>query len=282
MELGHTPQGRSPMTQKKKPDDTDGIDYSALTDEQIAAMTNPDNPGPVGGKPEAPAEVPGVNADGQPNPWAIMNRLVQAIENMQQRPAGDQNGQALEILTQAVLRLSEASIAGSKQIAEAQIKAVRPSNEVVPGISVFNRRGRDPLPEGCADLSLHRATLKPKLKCMMMVPWIAEWESLTREEVMLLNLLEEGAYSIKRVDRSKVTLTVTIRYAEDNKTPSVLFINHDTAFNPENFRNMPPMPDMYRDMLKQHDRSIAQKAAAVLSDEEEEALIEAGQLSVTL
>lgn len=272
------------MTQKKQSDDKKPSDtpLDELTDEQLAALTNPDAPGPVGGKPEAPVESAGVDADGQPNPWAIMNRLVQAIEGMQQRPAGDQNSQALEILTQAVLRLSEASIAGSKQIAEAQIKAVRPSNEVIPNISVFNRRGRDPKLEGCADAAFHYATIKPKLKCMMMVPWIAEWESLTREEVMLLNLLEEGQYVVKRQDRSKVTLTVNIRYAEDNKTPSVLFINHDTAFNQENFRNMPPMPDMYRDMLKQHDRSIAQKAAAVLTDEEEEALIESGQLSVTL
>lgn len=264
---------------KKKPDDTNLED---LTPEQIAALTNPDDSEPVGGKPEAPAEVPGVNADGTPNPWAIMNRLVQAIEIMQQRPAQDTNGQALEILTQAVLRLSEASIAGSKQIAEAQIKAVRPSNEVIPEISVFRRRGRDPKLEGCADPVLHYATLKPKLKCAMMIPWIAEWESLTREEVMLLNLLEEGAYVVKRQDRSKVTMTVTVRYAEDNRTPSMLFVNHETAFNQENFRNMAPLSDMLRDMLKQHDRPISQKAASVLSDEEEEALIEAGQVTVTL
>lgn len=267
------------MTQKKKPDDTPLED---LTDDQIAALTNPNASEPVGGKPEAPAEGPGVNADGEPNPWAIMNRLVQAIEGMQQRPQGDQNSQALEILTQAVLRLSEASIAGSKQIAEAQIKAVRPSNEVVPNLSVFNRRGREPLAEGCADPALHKATLKPKLKCLMMIPWVAEWESLTREEVMLLNLLEDGSYVVKRQDRSKITMTVRITYAEDNRTPSLLFVNHETGFNQENFRNMAPLADYLRDMLKQHDRPIAQKAAAVLTDEEEEALIEAGQISVTL
>lgn len=99
---------------------------------------------------------------------------------------------------------------------------------------------------------------------------------------MLLNLLDDGAYVIKRADRSKITVTVRISYAEDNRTPSILFINHETAFNQENFRNMAPLSDMLRDMLKQHDRTVAQKAAAVLSDEEEEALIEAGQLSVTL
>lgn len=264
---------------KKKTDETSLED---LTDEQLAALTAPDVATPVGGKPEEPASVAGDNPDGTPNPWAVMNKLVAAIEGMQQRAAPDQNSQALEILTQAVLRLSEASIAGSKQIAEAQIKAVRPSNEVIPGISVFNRRGRDPQADGCSDLALHKATLKPKLKCLMMIPWVAEWESLTREEVMLLNLLEEGTYVIKRQDRSKISVTVRITYAEDNRTPSLLFINHDTAFNQENFRNMAPLPDMLRDMLKQHDRIISQKAAAVLSDEEEEALIEAGQLSVTI
>lgn len=258
----------------KKKDETNLED---LTPEQLAAMTDPSE-GPVE-QPEAPIST---NEEVAPNPWAVMKQLVQAIEHLQARQAPDQNNQALEILTQAVLRLSDASIAGSKQIADAQIKAVRPSNEVIPNISVFNRRGRDPLAAGCADLALHKATLKPPLKCMMMIPWIAEWESLTREEVMLLNLLEEGAYVVKRQDRSKVTMSVTIRYAQDNRTPSLLFINHETAFNKENFRNMAPLPDILRDMLRQHDRPVAQRAAAVLTDEEEEALIEAGQLSVTL
>lgn len=215
-----------------------------------------------------------------PDPWVVLSRLTSAIEAIAGRPQGEQNGQALEVLTQAVMRLADASISGSKLVAESQIKAVRPSNQVVPEISVFNRRGRDPQADGM-DPKLHAATLKPHLKCDMFFPWILEWESLTREEVQLLNLLDEGAYVVKMSDRSKITMTVQIQWNEANTKPSKLFVNHETAFNQANYRNVPSMTEMLRQMLKQHDPMVRAQAAAILMDEEEEALIEVGQITVT-
>lgn len=211
---------------------------------------------------------------GTPDPWAVMNRMATAIEALAARQSnGSSDSEALKVLTEAMVRMSGASIDGAKLIAEENRRAFRPSNQVIPDISVFNRRGREP--QVSAKTGKVEGPVKPPLKCMMMIPWVAEWESLTREEVELLNLLEDGAYSIKRSDRSKVLLTIQIRYGADNKTPSALFINHETAFNQDNFRNMPPLSDMLRDILKQHDRPIAHKAASILTDEEEEALIEA-------
>lgn len=178
----------------------------------------------------------------------------------------------MEVLSSALVRLSESNIEGSKLIADETRRAHRPSNEIAHNRSVFNRRGVT-LPE--------EEYKKPALKCIMMIPWLIEWESINREEVELLNLLQEGEYILSRVDRTKIRVTVHVDYKVDNVTPSRLIMNHETAFNNDNKDLMPPLTDWLRMILKQHDPETRSLAAAVMSDEEEEALIEAGQLSVS-
>lgn len=211
-----------------------------------------------------------------PDPWAVMNRLAAAMEAIAAKSESEPGtGELMLRLSTALERVSEAQIEGSKLIASETRRAHRPSNEVVPNISVFNRRGTM-LPDNA------EGPRKPKLKCLMMLPWLAEWESLTREEVELLNMLEAGEYQLKRIDNSKVRVVIQVELRVDGKTPSRLLLNHDTAFNNDNFRLMPPLPDMLRQLLKQHDPEIRSVSAAVLSDEEEEALIEAGELSISV
>lgn len=178
----------------------------------------------------------------------------------------------METLSTALVRLSESNIEGSKLIADETRRAHRPSNEIAHNRSVFNRRGVT-LPE--------EEYKKPALKCIMMIPWLIEWESINREEVELLNLLQEGEYILSRVDRTKIRVTVHVDYKVDNVTPSRLIMNHETAFNNDNKDLMPPLTDWLRMILRQHDPETRSLAAAVMSDEEEEALIEAGQLSVS-
>lgn len=178
----------------------------------------------------------------------------------------------METLSTALVRLSESNIEGSKLIADETRRAHRPSNEIVHGRSVFNRRGLL-LPE-----DIYK---KPALKCIMMIPWLVEWESINREEVELLNLLQPGEYVLSRVDRTKIRVTVHVDYKVDNVTPSRLIMNHETAFNNDNKDLMPALTDWLRMILKQHDPETRSLAAAVMSDEEEEALIEAGELSVS-
>lgn len=178
----------------------------------------------------------------------------------------------MDTLSTALVRLSESNIEGSKLIADETRRAHRPSNEIAHNRSVFNRRGVT-LPE--------EEYKKPALKCIMMIPWLIEWESINREEVELLNLLQPGEYVLSRVDRTKIRVTVHVNYKVDNVTPSQLIMNHETAFNNDNKDLMPPLTDWLRMILKQHDPETRSLAAAVMSDEEEEALIEAGQLSVS-
>lgn len=208
----------------------------------------------------------------------ILLRLTVALEALSQRQSASPDptmGSLMETLSLALARVSETQLEGSKMIADETRRAARPSNQVVPGISVFNRRGLN-LPDNAT------GPIKPKLKCIMMIPWLAEWESLTREEVELLNLVQEGQYVLARIDKSKVKINVHIDYAVDDVTPSRLVMTHDTAFNNDYFKLMPDLASYLRQILKQHDRPTAKKAAEILSDEEEEALIAAGDLTVSL
>lgn len=193
---------------------------------------------------------------------------------------GSEAGELARILGPALERLAESNLAGAKLITAEQRRTHRPSNEFPHLRSVFNRRGvllGEQFPEGHA-MADGTDPIKPPLKCIMLLPWLAEWESLTREEVELLNLLQPGNYVVKRVDNSKVRIDVVIEYKVDGKTPSRLVINHETAYNNDNHRLWPSIPEWVRQALRQHDPDTARLAAAVMTDEEEEALIEAGDL----
>lgn len=214
-----------------------------------------------------------------PDPWEIMDRLSRSLEVLANRSneAGPNSQELMQTLTQAMVRISETQLEGSKLIAQETRRATRPSNEVVHNRSVFNRRGEllagdEPGPH------------KPKFVCPMFFPWIVEWESSTREEVELANLLAKsggGTFTIKRIDGSKIP-GMNVMVSHDIKgEPSRLIITHDTAFGPQNFRLMPPAADFLRQMLRQCDQPIPKEMALILTDEEEEALIEANEISVS-
>lgn len=210
-----------------------------------------------------------------PDPWAVMSQIANALEaiSRKQEAAPDDRLMAMqEKLSVALERLADAQVESGKLIASETRRAHRPSNEVVPGISVFNRRGVG-LPDDA------QGPRKRPLACIMLLPWLAEWESLTREEVDLLNLLVKcpGQYEAQKIDKSKIRMDVLVEYKLDSKTPSRMLVNHETAFNNDNFKMMPPLVDWVRHILKQTD--MRKEAAAVMTDEEEEALIEAGELT---
>lgn len=213
-----------------------------------------------------------------PNPWDVLNRVAAAVELLAARQAeapSASNEQMMTTLSGALARLAETQLEGAKLIADETRRQVRPSNEVVPKISAFNRRGEN-LPDDA------EGPRKPLLKCVMLVPWLLEWESCTREEVELANLLEPGEFILHRIDKSTVKVTCTIDYKSDMTTPSRLVLTHDTAFNKENFRLIPDLAGCFRQYLRQHDPEVRQLAAEVMTDEEEEAYIAAGHLSVSV
>lgn len=235
--------------------------------------------GPYEGEPtdEQVLEAVADAAPATPDPWMIIGQLTEALQGLAKAQAAvapeGSTADLMSRLASALERVAESQMLGSQLIASETRRAHRPSNEVVPNISVFNRRGTM-LPE-----SVYK---KPPLKCLMMIPWLVEWESITREEVELLNLLQPGDYTLKRTDLSKINVEVKVDYKTDRVTPSRLIMNHETGFNNDNFRLMPALTELLRQILKQHtDIDIRQRAAMVMSDEEEEALIEAGRLEIS-
>jgi glutamine synthetase type III len=63
--------------------------------------------------------------------------------------------------------------------------------------------------------------------------------------------------------------------------PNLITMTNETAFNNDNYKTAPPLVDRLRQILKQHSKAVNAEAAAVLSMDEEEALIAAGELAVT-
>lgn len=234
----------------------------------------------LGGGPAAAVEEPpsGSEEAEQPSPAAppavdpltLMASIAQSLAILVQRSDSQAEG-LVKALAPALERLADATLAGAKIQADETKRAHRPSNTVLPLISVFDRRG-----------ATLEGYVKPKLKCRMDIPWSLRDEELTREEVQLFNLLEGGEYVVKRNDGSKVQMTVAIKYGVDQITPSHLVMNHETAFNNDHKNLMPSLADMARQMLRQHSPAVYKLSTAVMSDEEEEALIECGELAVSV
>lgn len=125
-----------------------------------------------------------------------------------------------------------------------------------------------------------RQYARPPLKCKMFIPWEAEPESLTFEEIELLNLLEEGEFIIKRNDGVKVNVTVRMTHNLNGK-PDRLLLNSETAFNEENHWMMPPLTSTLRQILAT--RPHTKKAALeVLTMEERYDMVASGELPVSV
>jgi hypothetical protein len=201
----------------------------------------------------------------------LQQQIVELLERVTKAPPADTSA-ILDKLTSAMDRLAETQAQTTQIAAAERRRATRSSNEIVPNRSAFNPRG-----ETCPD-----GWTKPTLKCAMYLPWVAEEECLTREEIELLNLLEQGEYLVTRIDDSRVPLEVRIETNLEGTKPTRLLMTNETAFNRDYFRQMPPLHTLLRQMLAQHRPEVARAAAGVLTMDTEHALIAAGQLSVSV
>lgn len=181
-----------------------------------------------------------------------LNAITTRIESMS--AGGDGNSETLARLAELQKTIADQNNATLKQIH-------RPRNEFPPLMSVFNPRGDKDYP-------------RPLLKCEMFTPWFRPWDpgSLTREEVELLNLLDEGEYTMTRNDGTKVVLPVIVKYKLGTKEPERITITHESAFKNEEQARNKSLADTLRSML-------GRKAKDVITMEEEEAYIRLGQLN---
>lgn len=219
---------------------------------------------------------------------STLDRLIGAIEKMAEmqaaqiqagRPENDESKAIMTALTKALERVSDNQLKGAEVMAQSYRQVHRPSNEVSHNRSVFHPRGNATLHPVEANFT------QVRLVCEMWCPRQEQPNDnmLTREETELLNLLTKipGTYVIKRIDDTKVKLTIVVEVSIDEVTPSKLVIKHETAFNNEYFRLMPPMHSQLRQIFAQHSSPDIRRAAMeILTMDEEELLIKAGKLSI--
>jgi len=221
------------------PDDTPEPDYAREAGLTHQGTVDPDYPAATPATADSPASP-------APTMENIMLMLVKALEGIS---AGQANAQqvAMQALTNAQNQL-------------------QPDNKHAPGISDLNPQGELQYP-------------RPKLKCEMFIPWEAEQESLTWEEIELLNLLESGEFVVKRNDGVKIMVSVQMLMNLNGK-PNRVLMNSETAFNDEHHWMMPPLTTILRQVLhsRPHTREAAEK---VLTMDERLEKVSRGELAVS-
>lgn len=211
---------------------------------------------------QAQGEGPRIEIASDADPIA---RLAAAMEKMVERQQGpspiDPTLAALLSAMMATMeRIVQAQVAGNASNAEALRKSQDPSNPFAPGTSVFNPRGERDHP-------------RPQLKCKMFLPWEAEVESLTREEIELLNLLQPGEFYIRRNDESRIMMEIKATINPNSGKFDRLLMNSETALSNDYHWLMPPMRNYLRQILNQRadTKSIASR---VMTMEQELELIQ--------
>ena len=89
------------------------------------------------------------------------------------------------------------------------------------------------------------------------IPYEAEPEDFTYEELELVNLVEPGEYRVTMNDRSKVLLTVVIHRNEHTQAPEILEFVSPMGYAADRRHGMPPFADMLREMLGDKARQVA-------------------------
>lgn len=147
--------------------------------------------------------------------------LQATVEALLTQKAGGLGDDKLEAILMRVAQMS----------AEAQERAANPSNKTHPGMSVYS------YPEG------DRARPRPPLKCpMFWNGYDLTPDTITAEEIELLNLAEPGDYTFVRTDKSTDRFAVNGERSPGGQLARLLF----TFSTRENRDTLPSMADMLR------------------------------------
>lgn len=147
--------------------------------------------------------------------------------------------------------------------ARAQKAVFRPRNERPPLISVRNPQGDKDYP-------------RPKLRFTeVYIPYRAEPEDFSWEEIELLNLLEAKEYWITRNDGTRLPLKVHVTVNELTGKDEKLMFVHSYGYSQEQRGLMPPLTTMLREML-------GEKAKEVFSMAERQQLVDSGDLPISV
>ena len=193
------------------------------------------------------------------------------VERKPAPPNSDDVESILPLLVRALERIAEGqenSRDAARHALERAHKAQFPQGvRRAAGVSVFNPQGETQYP-------------RPDLKCRMFLPWQAEKETLTVEEIHLLNLLEDGDYKVKRNDGTKMTVTVKLQMNNMTGKPERLLMNSETGFGNLRHRQVIPLSEMLRQILG-HRVHTREAASRIPTMEELTAMVESGELPIS-
>lgn len=187
--------------------------------------------------------------------------ILALMEKQQQQAAGGSNemiATAMMAMAEAMRGFGSAQKEGANTIADMQRRVQMPENRFAPMISAYNLRGEREFP-------------RPALRCPTLLEGIPfEAEVCTREEIELLNLLEPCEVIIRRNDDTGVKVLVSAEMHLDSNQPSKIKIQHGTAFNNDQHKQM--AKDWIRQIVEANPRTRDQ-GKMVLTMREEAALI---------
>lgn len=237
-------------------------EISAFADVDLPPLTAPMDPS----RDTDYEDTPRVVTVTQPAMQARMEALLSKLEGQAPQDSTGQLASAMAMIAEAMNGFRQATLDGADKVADVHRRGTSQENKFFPGISAFNPRGDKDFP-------------RPALKCtMFLMSQPADQESLTREEIELLNLIEPGEYTITLVDARKILLQVTGEKRLNSEVVSKLLISHPTAFTNEYHTLIPH--NWIRQMAENRHNPVARaKAQAVLTMEDEEVLIAAQQFN---
>lgn len=193
-------------------------------------------------------------------PKAATETVTQAVQSVGIAPTAEQWAQLMAAL--GASKIADVEIAADIH-ARAMKKALRPENEVHPGISVYN-------PQGERD---HPRTRPSHL--FMMGPYpIADpgnFDTVTKTEIELLNALEPGSFPVTKADGTMVKVHVKREYQTDGTTPYRTWLHMPIA-NDEQKESWPPLVQILTEILtgeapaqsyERYARMLAEKDAEI-------------------
>jgi hypothetical protein len=132
--------------------------------------------------------------------------VVAAVQAQGIAPTAEQWGVLMETLKSN--KLADVEVAATIN-AKAMKKALRPENEIAPGISVYNPRGEQAYPR---DKPTHIYMIGPYPICDP-----GNYDTTTATEIALLNQVRPGMYPVTKSDGSSVRILVKSDQDASNK-----------------------------------------------------------------
>lgn len=160
-----------------------------------------------------------------------------AVQSAGIAPTAEQWSQLMAVLS--TNKIADMEVAATIH-AQAMKKALRPENEVAPGVSVYNPQGERDHP-------------RPKpTHIYMMGPYpIADpgnYDTVTLTEIELLNQLKPGDFQVTKADGTSVKATIKTEYEGDGTKPRRTWL-HIPIANDEQKESWPPLVQVLSEIL---------------------------------